>query len=165
MDDEFGFYEGDEYTLSKFEKKARDFSEKWFPERPTPEQVEEEFWRIVETAEDSVKVTREGSKERRRGEEEEKRRRTEEEKKGREKQRIDMYRQVDYGSDLDVTKIQRSGFPRDRADGVYITDDATHWNLNRLPRMRGSVLSHIKETGRHFSFLLFSFIFFYFLYY
>lgn len=107
-DDEFGFYEGDEYTLSQFEKKAKNFSEKWFPGQPTPEQVEEEFWRIVETAEDSVKV--------------------------------------DYGSDLDVTKIQRSGFPRDRADGLYLTADGTHWNLNRLPRMRGSVLSHIKET-------------------
>eukprot|EP00026_Physarum_polycephalum_P001007 Phypoly_transcript_01008.p1 GENE.Phypoly_transcript_01008~~Phypoly_transcript_01008.p1 ORF type:complete len:1023 (-),score=208.76 Phypoly_transcript_01008:373-3441(-) len=107
-DDEFGFYEGEEYTLSKFEKKARSFSEKWFPTRPTAEQVEEEFWRIVETAEDSVKV--------------------------------------DYGSDIDVTKSQRSGFPRDRMDGVYVTEEGTHWNLNRLPRMRGSVLSHIKET-------------------
>lgn len=56
MEDEFGFYEGEEYTLAKFEKKAKNFSEKWFPSRPTPEQVEEEFWRIVETAEDSVKV-------------------------------------------------------------------------------------------------------------
>jgi hypothetical protein len=65
-DDEFGFYEGEEYTLSKFEKKARNFSEKWFPSRPTAEQVEEEFWRIVETAEDSVKVrTLRGRRERR----------------------------------------------------------------------------------------------------
>lgn len=53
---------------------------------------------------------------------------------------------MDYGSDLDVTKIERSGFPRDRSPGIYLTGDSTHWNLNRLPRMRGSVLSHIKET-------------------
>ncbi len=56
-EDEFGFYEGEEYTLAKFEKKAQLFSEQWFPAtKPASEQVEEEFWRIVETAEDSVKV-------------------------------------------------------------------------------------------------------------
>ncbi len=59
--------------------------------------------------------------------------------------------QVDYGSDIDVTQIHRSGFPRDnitpnREFGPYLTEDHTHWNLNHLPRMQGSVLSHIKET-------------------
>lgn len=54
--------------------------------------------------------------------------------------------QVHYGSDLDVTQ-HSSGFPRDAPPpSTSISPPLSHWNLNHLPRMEGSVLRHITEA-------------------
>jgi hypothetical protein len=107
-DSEFGFYEGKDFILEKFERMAHAFQRKWFPYgKPDAPAVESEFWRIVETAEENV--------------------------------------QVHYGSDLDVTK-HTSGFPRDPPASASAIAPFTHWNLNHLPRMEGSVLRQICGT-------------------
>jgi histone demethylase JARID1 len=108
-DNEFGFYEGKYFILQKFERMAHAFQRKWFTEKkPDPRAVEQEFWRIVEAADENV--------------------------------------QVHYGSDLDVAE-HSSGFPRDPPPPYSaISPPLSHWNLNHLPRMEGSVLRHI--TGQ-----------------
>ncbi|EGC31405.1 hypothetical protein DICPUDRAFT_39970 [Dictyostelium purpureum] len=54
---EFGFYEGNVYSLEEFEVLANNFSKKWFPlNNNDPNTVENEFWRIVEKGDENVQV-------------------------------------------------------------------------------------------------------------
>lgn len=61
---DFGFDEGEEYSLAEFKKKADGFKQKWFSERgkdPKTQQlkdieVEREFWRLVESVHETVEV-------------------------------------------------------------------------------------------------------------
>ncbi|KAF2078179.1 hypothetical protein CYY_000469 [Polysphondylium violaceum] len=48
--------------------------------------------------------------------------------------------QVHYGSDLDVS-VHGSGFSRK----TKTTADNEHWNLNQMPKMEGSLFSHLTE--------------------
>lgn len=64
----FGFWPGEPFPLGDFEKYANDFKNQYFriPERqragsehkwePTVEQIEGEYWRIVEQATDQIEV-------------------------------------------------------------------------------------------------------------
>eukprot|EP01133_Synstelium_polycarpum_P004209 gene4209-4904_t len=109
-EEDFGFYEGNTYSLDQFERLATNFAKKWFPNgNNDPDSVENEFWRIVEHGDENV--------------------------------------QVHYGSDLDV-RIHGSGFPRGQGDNAAdraACRDGTHWNLNTLPRMEGSIFSHLRS--------------------
>eukprot|EP01088_Endostelium_zonatum_P012840 TRINITY_DN2712_c0_g1_i1.p1 TRINITY_DN2712_c0_g1~~TRINITY_DN2712_c0_g1_i1.p1 ORF type:complete len:862 (-),score=166.80 TRINITY_DN2712_c0_g1_i1:63-2648(-) len=57
---DFGFGEGREFSLESYKKMANTFKKKWFELKDSSSenvpQVENEFWRIVETSEDFVKV-------------------------------------------------------------------------------------------------------------
>ncbi|KAL1916576.1 uncharacterized protein VTP21DRAFT_5767 [Calcarisporiella thermophila] len=64
-DEDFGFEEGNEYTLAAFQKKADDFKREWFAarrkgalkDRPLTEaEVEKEFWRLVENPHEHCEV-------------------------------------------------------------------------------------------------------------
>jgi len=112
---EFGFEDGDEYSLAQFREKADSFRmeyiEKNFApeERPqgvvTENQVEDEFWRMVSNIEETV--------------------------------------EVDYGADIHST-THGSGFPtvETHPTDPYSTDP---WNLNILPLDNQSLFRHIKS--------------------
>ena len=113
---EFGFEEGEVYSLKQFQEKAKHFKERHFEnkmvfdpilngKRPISEDdVEREFWRLVESITETV--------------------------------------EVEYGADIHST-THGSGFttieknPRD----TYSTDP---WNLNVLPLYGESLFKHIK---------------------
>ena len=60
--DEFGFEEGEEYSLSSFQQKCNTFKKNWFEKSgytdgDVPEDtVEREFWRLVESTFETVEV-------------------------------------------------------------------------------------------------------------
>ncbi|KAG0319065.1 hypothetical protein BGZ99_005323 [Dissophora globulifera] len=60
--DDFGFEEGEEYSLSTFQQKCNDFKRNWFEKfgytdgRVPEDAVEREFWRLVENAYETVEV-------------------------------------------------------------------------------------------------------------
>jgi histone demethylase JARID1 len=112
---EFGFEDGDEYSLSQFRHKADSFRQEYIEKNFTPEarvrgvvtenQVEEEFWRMVSNIEETV--------------------------------------EVDYGADIHST-THGSGFPtvETHPTDPYSTDP---WNLNILPLDNQSLFRHIKS--------------------
>jgi hypothetical protein len=57
-EDEFGYADGCLYTLHQFRKMADSFKRKFFPDEKsaTPEQIEKLYWKLVETAEEMVRV-------------------------------------------------------------------------------------------------------------
>jgi hypothetical protein len=56
-EEEFGYLDGKMFTLSSFKKMANNFKRKWFGGRePTPEEIENAYWRIVERGDESVQV-------------------------------------------------------------------------------------------------------------
>ncbi|KAK3155529.1 hypothetical protein QOZ80_2BG0204370 [Eleusine coracana subsp. coracana] len=109
--DRFGFEPGPEFTLQTFKKYADDFSNQYFRKdacedsQPSVEDIEGEYWRIVERPTEEIEVI--------------------------------------YGADLE-TGTFGSGFPKSSSD---VKSDAelkyaqSGWNLNKLPRLQGSVLS------------------------
>ena len=60
--DDFGFEEGEEYSLSSFQQKCNSFKTQWFEKHgfkdgKVPEDaVEREFWKLVEDAYETVQV-------------------------------------------------------------------------------------------------------------
>lgn len=60
--EDFGFEEGEEYSLRDFQQKCNTFKKQWFekygyPDGKVPEDVcEREFWRLVENAYETVEV-------------------------------------------------------------------------------------------------------------
>ncbi|KAG0261437.1 hypothetical protein BGZ95_004230 [Linnemannia exigua] len=60
--DEFGFEEGEEYSLSSFQQKCNTFKKNWFEKagftdgRVPEDAVEREFWRLVESTFETVEV-------------------------------------------------------------------------------------------------------------
>ncbi|KAF9939348.1 hypothetical protein BGZ65_010777, partial [Modicella reniformis] len=60
--EEFGFEEGEEYSLNSFQQKCNNFKKEWFehkgyPDGKIPEDVvEREFWRLVENAFETAEV-------------------------------------------------------------------------------------------------------------
>ena len=60
--DDFGFEEGEEYSLSSFQQKCNGFKKSWFEKsgltdcRVPEDTVEREFWRLVENAYETVEV-------------------------------------------------------------------------------------------------------------
>ncbi|EYC40871.1 hypothetical protein Y032_0593g415 [Ancylostoma ceylanicum] len=114
----FGFYDAHtSYNLFTFADYANKFKTDYFnvkePEDVSDEDVEREFWRIVNDMDETVSVK--------------------------------------YGADLITSKVG-SGFPRKGDDHRGVDAKQKHyyanhaWNLNNLPVLRESVLSHI-ETG------------------
>lgn len=112
---EYGFEEGNIYSLSVFQEKANRFKEQYFAARlppepngqlrlPTEEEVEREFWRLVEDITESV--------------------------------------EVEYGADIHST-THGSGFPTIEKSPLdpYSKD---LWNLNVLPFHPDSLFRHIK---------------------
>ena len=113
---EYGFEEGNIYSLSSFQEKANAFKEHYFgarmppdqlgqqPRRPTEEEVEREFWRLVEDISESV--------------------------------------EVEYGADIHST-THGSGFPTIEKNPLdpYSRDP---WNLNVMPFLPDSLFRHIK---------------------
>ncbi|KAL7749644.1 hypothetical protein RI367_004870 [Sorochytrium milnesiophthora] len=119
---DYGFEDGQEYSLTEFQAVANKFKEEWFRERVkggaehygltpgskwlyvTEEEVEREFWRITECPFETV--------------------------------------EVEYGADLH-SSVHGSGFPTTERDpsNPYATDPA---NLNCLPLLPGSLFSNIK---------------------
>jgi len=55
-DEEFGYSDGKIYTMKKFRKMADQFKKKWFPGNATPEEIENMYWKIVESSEENVTV-------------------------------------------------------------------------------------------------------------
>ncbi|KAJ3106526.1 hypothetical protein HDU97_006119 [Phlyctochytrium planicorne] len=62
---DFGFEDGGDYTLAEFHKYAQDFKKKWFSDKAplvndspvvTEDDVEKEFWRLVESPYDEIEV-------------------------------------------------------------------------------------------------------------
>ena len=115
---EYGFEEGDVYSLSGFQRKANEFKTHHFnniPRQFTPlnenkhtleeEDVEREFWRLVEDINDST--------------------------------------EVEYGADIHST-THGSGFPtiEKQPRDPYSADP---WNLNILPLDKESLFRHIKS--------------------
>ncbi|GAB7364270.1 hypothetical protein MBLNU230_g4818t1 [Neophaeotheca triangularis] len=115
---EYGFEEGDVYSLAGFQRKANGFKEQHFanlrgaanpftPEKRhlTEEDVEKEFWRLVEDLSDTV--------------------------------------EVEYGADIHST-THGSGFPTIELQprDSYSTDP---WNLNIMPLDKDSLFRHIKS--------------------
>ncbi|GJM87294.1 hypothetical protein PR202_ga03234 [Eleusine coracana subsp. coracana] len=107
----FGFEPGPEFTLQTFKKYADDFSNQYFRKdacedsQPSVEDIEGEYWRIVERPTEEIEVI--------------------------------------YGADLE-TGTFGSGFPRSSSDvksDVELKYAQSGWNLNKLPRLQGSVLS------------------------
>ncbi|EMC93773.1 hypothetical protein BAUCODRAFT_567336 [Baudoinia panamericana UAMH 10762] len=115
---EYGFEEGDVYSLSGFQKKASAFKKLHFESVPrqfspfsetkqelTEEDVEREFWRLVDELSDST--------------------------------------EVEYGADIHCT-THGSGFPtiEKQPRNSYSTDP---WNLNILPLDKESLFRHVKS--------------------
>ncbi|KAG5457839.1 MAG: JmjC domain, hydroxylase-domain-containing protein, partial [Olpidium bornovanus] len=118
---DYGFEEGETYSLHEFKTKADDFKRKWFPNHPdavgvdahggakgglTLERaVEREFWKLVESPHVNC--------------------------------------EVEYGADLHST-VHGSGFPTIEKQPLdpYSRDP---WNLNIIPVLRDSLFSHIKS--------------------
>lgn len=115
---EYGFEEGDVYSLSGFQRKANEFKEHHFntmPRQYSPfnetkhhleeDDVEREFWRLVEDMSDAT--------------------------------------EVEYGADIHST-THGSGFPtiEKHPRDPYSTDP---WNLNILPLDKESLFRHIKS--------------------
>ncbi|KAF7192604.1 Lid2 complex component lid2 [Pseudocercospora fuligena] len=115
---EYGFEEGDVYSLSGFQRKANEFKNHHFntmPRQYSPfneqkhhleeEDVEREFWRLVEDMSDST--------------------------------------EVEYGADIHST-THGSGFPtiEKHPRDPYSTDP---WNLNIMPLDKESLFRHIKS--------------------
>jgi len=113
---EYGFEEGNVYSLRTFQEKANSFKEQYFasrlppdpsghgPRYPTEEEVEKEFWRLVEDLTDTV--------------------------------------EVEYGADIHST-THGSGFPTIEKNPLdkFSRDP---WNLNVLPFHQESLFRHIK---------------------
>lgn len=112
---DYGFEEGNIYSLRTFQEKANSFKENYFTQRfppdqhgqprfPTEEEVEREFWRLVEDITESV--------------------------------------EVEYGADIHST-THGSGFPTIEKSPLdpYARDA---WNLNVLPFHPESLFRHIK---------------------
>ncbi|KAJ9661694.1 hypothetical protein H2198_001870 [Neophaeococcomyces mojaviensis] len=111
---EYGFEEGNIYSLRSFQEKANNFKEQYFssrlqqdghgPRYPTEDEVEREFWRLVEDITESV--------------------------------------EVEYGADIHST-THGSGFPTIEKNPLnkYSRDP---WNLNVLPFHPDSLFRHIK---------------------
>lgn len=112
---DYGFEEGNIYSLRTFQEKANTFKENYFSQRfppdqhgqprfPTEEEVEREFWRLVEDITESV--------------------------------------EVEYGADIHST-THGSGFPTIEKNPLdpYSRDA---WNLNVLPFHPESLFRHIK---------------------
>jgi len=60
-EENFGFESGPEFTLEKFEKYAQDFKDSYFERKdnvgdPSVEEIEGEYWRIIEKETNEVKV-------------------------------------------------------------------------------------------------------------
>lgn len=57
-EEEFGYHDGRMFTLNSFKKMANAFKSRFFPgqENPSPDLVEDTYWRIVEEAEEAVQV-------------------------------------------------------------------------------------------------------------
>ncbi|QIX02225.1 hypothetical protein AMS68_007742 [Peltaster fructicola] len=115
---EYGFEEGDVYSLSAFQRRAEEFKTAHFAglprqhnplsehkREPTEEDVEREFWRLVDDIHDSV--------------------------------------EVEYGADIHST-THGSGFPtiEKQPRDPYSADP---WNLNILPLDKESLFRHIKS--------------------
>lgn len=113
---EYGFEEGNIYSLRSFQEKANNFKEQYFasrmppdqnghPRYPTEEEVEREFWRLVEDITESV--------------------------------------EVEYGADIHST-THGSGFPTIEKNPLnkYSRDP---WNLNVLPFHPDSLFRHTKS--------------------
>ncbi|KAL4576645.1 hypothetical protein LXL04_012742 [Taraxacum kok-saghyz] len=111
----FGFEPGPLFTLSEFQKYADDFKTQYFrrndtnpnhdPWDPSLENIEGEYWRMVERPSKEIEVL--------------------------------------YGADLE-TGTFGSGFPKDPcqvsgSDEKYVRSG---WNLNKFPRLPGSLLSY-----------------------
>ena len=112
---DYGFEEGDVYSLSGFQKKANEFKMQHFATLPPQlrppngrleeEDIEREFWRLVEDLSDTV--------------------------------------EVEYGADIHST-THGSAFPtiEKQPRDPYSTDP---WNLNILPLDKESLFRHIKS--------------------
>ncbi|WPH03898.1 PLU-1-domain-containing protein [Acrodontium crateriforme] len=115
---EYGFEDGDVYSLAGFQKKANDFKKNHFQNIPrqfspfsdtkrhlTEDDVEREFWRLVEDISDTT--------------------------------------EVEYGADIHST-THGSGFPtiEKQPRDPYSIDP---WNLNILPLDKDSLFRHIKS--------------------
>ncbi|KAJ1969572.1 hypothetical protein IWQ62_000535 [Dispira parvispora] len=116
--DDFGFEDGDEYSLHSFQQKCNNFKRRWFAsyfegtdgadlvEDRVPEQVTEaEFWRLVQSPYEDV--------------------------------------EVEYGADLHSMQ-HGSGFPTKERNPLdpYSLDP---WNLNIIPILPDSLFSFIKS--------------------
>lgn len=113
---DYGFEEGNVYSLTSFQEKANNFKKHYFEQRmsldpttnaprvPTEDEVEREFWRLVEDITESV--------------------------------------EVEYGADIHST-THGSGFPTIEKNPLspYSRDP---WNLNVLPFHADSLFRHIK---------------------
>ncbi|KAK5106059.1 hypothetical protein LTS08_000175 [Lithohypha guttulata] len=112
---DYGFEEGNIYSLRSFQEKANSFKENYFAARlppdhngqlhpPTEDEVEREFWRLVEDVTESV--------------------------------------EVEYGADIHST-THGSGFPTIEKNPLdpYSRDP---WNLNVMPFHPESLFRHIK---------------------
>lgn len=113
---DYGFEEGNVYSLTTFQEKANNFKKHYFEQRmpldpttnaarvPTEDEVEREFWRLVEDITESV--------------------------------------EVEYGADIHST-THGSGFPTIEKNPLspYSRDP---WNLNVLPFHAESLFRHIK---------------------
>lgn len=114
---EYGFADGEIYSLRQFQEKANNFKENYFaskmpfdpvkgkPRPVTEDDVEREFWRLVETLQETV--------------------------------------EVEYGADIHST-THGSGFPtiERHPTNPYSTDP---WNLTLLPLHPESLFRHIKS--------------------
>ena len=114
---DFGFEDGEVYSLKQFQEKAKNFKEKHFRTRlpsgastddhtwPSDIDVEREFWRLVESISDTI--------------------------------------EVEYGADIHTT-THGSGFPTTERNlrDPYAND---LWNLNILPLHPESLFRHIKS--------------------
>ncbi|KAK9132620.1 hypothetical protein Scep_012148 [Stephania cephalantha] len=126
-DEKFGFHSGSDYTLKEFKKYADDFKERYFgmkdddgplssflvePNKrwePTIEDIEGEYWRIVEKQTNEIEVL--------------------------------------YGADVETGSFG-SGFPTVSSKVVEGDLDQyvlSGWNLNKFPRLPGSVLCYEGE--------------------
>ncbi|XP_038679857.1 lysine-specific demethylase JMJ18-like isoform X2 [Tripterygium wilfordii] len=122
IEEKFGFHSGSDFTLEEFQKYAGHFKDCYFGMKdikkdpvsggidqkkwePSVEDIEGEYWRIIERPTDEVEVY--------------------------------------YGADLETGKFG-SGFPKSSSMVTESDSDpyvVSGWNLNKLPRQPGSVLS------------------------
>ncbi|KAF8313245.1 hypothetical protein DL93DRAFT_1185349 [Clavulina sp. PMI_390] len=122
FDTDYGFDEGEDHSLSSFQKRANEFKRMWFASHPpsrssngtpkkgsaapvTEDDVEQEFWRLVESPYDSV--------------------------------------EVEYGADIHST-THGSAMPTLERHPL---NEGSHdpWNLNNLPILPNSMLRYIKS--------------------